>query len=176
MPSFEDLLNHCDEIIKALPPSIQGILDKAEQATKVPKNKMVAGGLVLCGLYMIFGYFAQFICNFVGFALPAYWSMVALETSSKEDDTRWLTYWVVFACFTCFDFFADGIFAYFPFYWLAKVIFLAWCFAPIQENGSQKIYKKLIRPYFLKKQNSIDSALKMGADAVSNLVSDNKKD
>jgi len=170
MPSLEEVLKHCDAIANSLPPVVQGVLDKAEQTTKIPKGKLIAGGLVLCGLTLVFGYFAQFICNCVGFVLPAYWSMKAIETSSKDDDTRWLTYWVVFACFTCFDFFADGIFAYFPFYWLAKVVFLAYCFAPIEENGSQKIYKKVIRPYFLKKQDSIDSALKRGADVVSNLA------
>ncbi|XP_003746161.2 receptor expression-enhancing protein 5 isoform X2 [Galendromus occidentalis] len=130
----------------------------------------MAGFLALAALYMIFGYFAAFICNFVGFALPAYWSMSAIESSNKNDDTKWLTYWVVFAAFSCVDFFADGIFAYFPLYWLTKVIFLAWCFAPTEANGSQVIYTKILRPYFLKKQNQIDKAMQKGADVVSNLV------
>ncbi|OQR69147.1 receptor expression-enhancing protein 5 isoform 1 [Tropilaelaps mercedesae] len=118
----------------------------------------VLGVLALVSLYMIFGYFAAFICNFVGFVLPAYWSMSAIETSDKQDDTKWLTYWVVFAAFSVLDFFADGIFTYFPFYWLAKVIFLAWCFAPVTENGSHRIYHKMLRPYFLKKQAVIEKA------------------
>lgn len=71
----------------------------------------MVGALGVVALYMIFGYFAQFICNFVGFVLPAYWSMGAIETSDKQDDTKWLTYWVVFAAFSVVDFFADGIFA-----------------------------------------------------------------
>ena len=125
---------------------------------------------MLGALYMIFGYFAAFICNFVGFAVPAYWSMAAIETSDKSDDTRWLTYWVVFAAFSFVDSFADGISAYFPFYWLFKVIFLAECFAPVIENGSQKIYNKILRPYFLKKQTTIDEAMKQDADVVINLV------
>lgn len=170
MVSLDDILAHCEKIVESLPPAAQGLLDKAEKATKVPKAKLVAGGLVLVALYMIFGYFAAFICNLVGFVLPAYWSMAAIETSDKADDTKWLTYWVVFAAFSVVDFFADGIFAYFPLYWLAKVIFLAWCFAPIKENGSYRIYHKVLRPYFLKKQNTIDKAMAKGADVVNNLV------
>jgi len=170
MPSVDELFEQCDQLAAALPLSVQGLLDKASKATKVPRSKLIAGLLVVAALYMIFGYFAAFICNFVGFALPAYWSMAAIETSDKSDDTRWLTYWVVFAAFSCVDFFADGIFAYFPFYWLFKVIFLAWCFAPVKENGSQKIYSKVLRPYILKKQAHIDKAMQKGADVVSNLV------
>ena len=39
----------------------------------------------------------------------------------KEDDTKWLTYWVVFALFSVFEFFSDFIFSWFPLYWLVKV-------------------------------------------------------
>ncbi|XP_022663766.1 receptor expression-enhancing protein 5-like [Varroa jacobsoni] len=166
MLSVEEALKMVDDLIATLPPFVQGLLVKAETATKVQKNKLVAGVLAVMGLYMIFGYFAAFICNVVGFVLPAYWSMAAIETSDKTDDTKWLTYWVVFAAFSVIDFFADGIFTYFPFYWLVKLIFLAWCFAPISENGSHKIYHRVLRPYFLKKQATIDKALQRASEAV----------
>ena len=45
----------------------------------------------------------------------------ALESSKKEDDTRWLTYWVVFALFSVTEFFSDILLSWFPLYWLAKV-------------------------------------------------------
>lgn len=170
MPSFEDLLTHCEKIATTLPPPLKTVLDRAEKTTKLPRAKIIAGSLVVVALYMVFGYFAAFICNFVGFVLPAYWSMTAIESSNKEDDTKWLTYWVVFAAFTCVDFFSDAIFTYFPFYWVAKVVFLAWCFAPIKENGSHKIYHKILRPYFLKNQGVIDKAMRQGTDVVNNLV------
>lgn len=47
--------------------------------------------------------------------------MKALETPKKEDDTKWLTYWVVFAVFTIVEFFSDYILCWFPVYWLFKV-------------------------------------------------------
>lgn len=48
-------------------------------------------------------------------------SINALESRDKNDDTKWLTYWVVFAFFSTIEFFSDIIFSWFPFYWLAKV-------------------------------------------------------
>src|SRR4051794_24675323 len=44
----------------------------------------------------------------------------AIESASKEDDTQWLTYWVVFALLNVLEFFSNTLVHYFPFYWLAK--------------------------------------------------------
>ena len=35
---------------------------------------------------------------------------------------QWLTYWVVFACLSVFEFFSSFLLSIIPFYWLAKVI------------------------------------------------------
>ena len=47
--------------------------------------------------------------QYFSFAYPAYCSIQALESSSKGDDTQWLTYWVVFAAFSVIEYFADFI-------------------------------------------------------------------
>ncbi|BGP18565.1 ER membrane protein DP1/Yop1 [Rhodosporidiobolus nylandii] len=41
----------------------------------------------------------SFVPN-LGFALPAYLSLRALETPGHDDDVQWLTYWVIFGAFT----------------------------------------------------------------------------
>ncbi|KIH44001.1 TB2/DP1, HVA22 family [Ancylostoma duodenale] len=53
------------------------------------------GVAAMQGLYLIFGHFAQLVCNFMGFIYPAYVSVKAIETATKDDDTQWLTYWSV---------------------------------------------------------------------------------
>jgi receptor expression-enhancing protein 5/6 len=37
------------------------------------------------------------ISNLIGWALPAYLSVQAIESPSQNDDKQWLTYWVSWA-------------------------------------------------------------------------------
>jgi len=116
----------------------------------------IAGAIVL---WLAFGWGAQLVANTVGFLYPAYCSIKALESAAKADDTQWLTYWVVFAAFSVIEYFADFIAGWVPFYWLSKCLFLVWCMAPIDNNGANIIYQKVILPMFLKHEGEIDAVL-----------------
>merc|ERR1711972_938603 len=111
-------------------------------------------------LWLAFGFGAQLLANIVGFVYPAYCSIRALESSVKSDDTQWLTYWVVFAAFSVVEYFADFIAGWVPFYWLSKCLFMVWCMAPLENNGSALIYSKVILPFFLEHSPKIDKLLK----------------
>lgn len=139
-------------------PKTDKVFNCLEIVTHLEKLKIAKFFLIIISIYMIFGAFAELICNGVGFIYPAICSLDALETHQPEDDTKWLIYWVVFATFSLIEFFSDKIFHVFPVYYLAKLIFLIWCFWPTAENGSMRIYKKIIRPYYLKKRDSIISS------------------
>jgi len=149
---------------------VSDICEKVEKVTGVKRIYVAQGILGIVSIYMIFGYFAELICNIVGFFYPAYASIHAIESHNKDDDTKWLTYWVVFALFSVFEFFSDIIFSWFPLYWLVKVVFLIWCFLPIQNNGSAYIYTRLIRPVFLKNRSNIDNVLSSGVGTVTGLA------
>lgn len=56
--------------------------------------------------------------------LLSYRSIKAIESSSKEDDTTWLTYWVVYGTFSVAEFFSDIFLYWFPFYYAGKVMAL----------------------------------------------------
>ncbi len=45
----------------------------------------------------------------------------AIESATKDDDTKWLTYWVVYGVFSVAEFFADIVLSWFPFYYIGKV-------------------------------------------------------
>ncbi|KAF7486276.1 Hypothetical predicted protein [Marmota monax] len=38
--------------------------------------------------------------------------------------------------------------------------FLLWCMAPSPSNGAEFLYKRIIRPFFLKHQSQVDSVMK----------------
>ncbi|XP_068694456.1 receptor expression-enhancing protein 5-like isoform X2 [Montipora capricornis] len=135
------------------------VLEKVEKKTGVKRIYIFLGLLGIFALYLIFGYGADLIVTALGFAYPAYQSVKAVESESKEDDTQWLIYWVVFGVFNIVEFFSDILLSWFPLYFLVKLIFLAWCMAPVSWNGANTLYHKVIKPFVLKHRKNIDEAL-----------------
>ncbi|RMB92818.1 hypothetical protein DUI87_30712 [Hirundo rustica rustica] len=83
----------------------------------------------------------------------------AIESPSKDDDTQWLTYWVVYGIFSIAEFFSDIFLSWFPFYYMLKCGFLLWCMAPSPSNGAEFLYHRIIRPFFLKHEAQLDSVV-----------------
>lgn len=77
--------------------------------------------------YLLIGYGTLLLSNLIGFLYPAYASIKAVESSGKDDDTKWLTYWVVFSFITLIEFPAEIILQWIPFYSLIKVIYELLC-------------------------------------------------
>ncbi|XP_051495492.1 receptor expression-enhancing protein 6 isoform X2 [Apus apus] len=141
------------------PGPLGNLLGRMEARTGIKRIYLATGSVALLGLYLAFGYGASLLCNIIGFAYPAYVSIKAIESSSKDDDTTWLTYWVVYGVFSIAESFSDLFLYWFPFYYTGKCLFLLWCMAPISWNGSHVLYQTVIRPHFLKHHQSVDKAL-----------------
>merc|ERR1712188_89653 len=142
---------------------IEAFLDKIEimqtlqDKTGVKKLYIAAGISLFIVIFILFGFGAGLLCNFVGFVYPAYASFKSLESQNTNDDRLWLTYWVVYSCFSLIEGFLEYVLFWVPFYYPIKLLFL---FYLPQTKGAQQIYEsflsKALRPYV----SMIDNAAK----------------
>lgn len=121
-------------------------LNQLEQQTSVPKVYVVLGLGVLYFALVFFNIAGEFLVNVVGFALPAYYSLDALFTTTKADDSQWLTYWVVYAFLTVLESAVNAVY-WFPFYYVFKFVLVLWMALPAT-NGAQTVFHSLISPLF----------------------------
>lgn len=57
----------------------------------MPKTYAVIGVATLYFFFIVFNLAGQLLTNVAGFAIPGYYSLEALFTAGKADDTQWLT-------------------------------------------------------------------------------------
>jgi len=155
--------HHISQLDKEL--SKYPLLNDFEKQTSVPK---VYAALGLVGVYFFLIFFniaGEFLVNVAGFVIPGYYSLNALFTSTKTDDTQWLTYWVTYAFFTVFESAVNAVY-WFPFYYTFKFGFILWLALP-QTNGAQFLFHSFIAPVFgrfFEKGGSTSANLRSQAD------------
>uniref|UniRef100_F1LEQ9 Receptor expression-enhancing protein n=1 Tax=Ascaris suum TaxID=6253 RepID=F1LEQ9_ASCSU len=167
-PAVQKLLDDADKKLHE-ENAVTKVLEQVEMKTGVKRLHIVSAFVAAQALYLIFGSGAELMCNVIGFLYPAYVSVKAIETANKDDDTQWLTYWVVFALLNVVEFFSDTFTQYFPVYWLFKCAFLLYLYLPMT-LGAQKIYYRFIQPFVLKHQTAIDKRIGRVAENVADAI------
>ncbi|KAM5459453.1 ER membrane protein DP1/Yop1 [Microsporum canis] len=169
--SFQDRVQHqIAQIDKEL--SKYPVLNNLERQTSVPK---VYAFLGIAGIYVFLVFFniaGALLVNIAGFAIPGYYSLNALFTSSTADDTQWLTvglpndppcYWVVFSLFSVVESAISAAY-WFPFYYLFKFFFVLWMALP-QTSGAQIVFHSFIQPVFSRYFQSAPTSANLRAQA-----------
>ncbi|KAI0727599.1 TB2/DP1, HVA22 family-domain-containing protein [Fomitopsis betulina] len=120
-----------------------------EQRTQVPKSYAFIGAVVVLAIFHSINVSAAPVSNLIGWALPAYFSLKALETPGHQDDIQWLTYWVVFGFFNFLESVALRVVLYYlPWYFAFKSLFILWLQLPAF-HGASKLYASLVKPVFV---------------------------
>jgi receptor expression-enhancing protein 5/6 len=152
------------------PGPMTDLLGMAEKKTGLDRMLLLGLSTTFLTFWLGLGYGAGLLCGVIGFLYPAYESVKALHEAGRESEKRWLTYWVVFSFFQVLEFFSDHLVWWVPLYWLGKTVFLVWCMAPINYNGSAVMYTLVIEPFYVKYQRDIDTAMDRAVNKASGLL------
>jgi receptor expression-enhancing protein 5/6 len=135
-------------------------LNQLDEKTKVPKLKtyITLALAAVISVFIFFNIFGDLLSTLIAFIYPAYASFKAIESSDKNDDTQWLTYWTVFGFLHLIECFSDQILGWISFYYFLKSIFTLWLSLP-QFRGAELLYNKFVRVYLLKNQETIDNGI-----------------
>jgi receptor expression-enhancing protein 5/6 len=145
MAQFDESMGKIREICERNP-MLDNLLTTASSTAGLKKEYMALCGIALPFLLLLMMGGAHFIVDLVAYLYPAYASVRAIESDGTEDDTQWLTYWLVFSLFKLVEGVADSILQYIPFYFVAKITFLVWCFYP-GIDGAKVVYEYAIKPH-----------------------------
>jgi receptor expression-enhancing protein 5/6 len=155
---IEATLKGFDEMSESPLSKVSEALTKAEDASKIPRALIVLAGVSVVSLVLFMTMSSNFFTTILGVAYPSYQSFRAIESKDKEDDTKWLTYWVVFGVLTIVEFFTDFILVWLPFYYWIKTGLLIGCMIPHEHNLSVMIYHQFIKPHFKKLEVAAEAA------------------
>jgi len=152
--------------------AVGDVLAVAEEKTGVKRLYLFSGVVACLFTFLLTGVADHLIVSLIGFLYPAYASVRAIQSKNKEDDTKWLIYWVVYGGFVVLEILGDLLLNWFPMYFLFKCSFLVWCMSPIKYNGSMVIYYRCIEPVVQNHGDEIGNVIKGASKKAGELLNE----
>ncbi|KAK8797000.1 hypothetical protein WA538_000226 [Blastocystis sp. DL] len=139
---FDEYMNKLDSALSSVP-----YMDMISEKIHVRKCYIVLVFVLQFILVTVFTLGCKVLGNFIVFLYPVYASFKAIKSNNKDDDTQWLTYWVIYGLLSVIES-VGFITALIPYYSLIRVVALVLCFLP-QVQGAKFVYDKVLYPYLL---------------------------
>ncbi len=118
-------------------PAIKDLADKLEVNAGAP---VAAAVFVASVILLLFKGFA-IVMTLYTVIYPGVLSIRAIESSNKDDDKHWLTYWMIYGSYHTIDTFIGFIFNFIPYFGLFRIGLFVWL---IQFNGAQWVYENVL--------------------------------
>jgi len=99
------------------------------------------------------------------FLLPSYKTFQALRKNPHDEREiqKWAGYWVVIGVVVAFEYTAEWLLSWFPFYWEIKTLVLLFLSLP-QFEGSTYVYTTYLEPYLIQNESNIDASIAAARD------------
>ena len=165
-------MDKIDEVIKILGFDwVQRLpfVNYLHQKTKVSSNLLVAIGLFLVFALCLTVVLGSMFTTLLMFLLPAYDTFKAIESKNQEEQSRLLTYWMVFGTFFSMDQAFRWFLSFLPMYHLIRFAILASLYSK-QIKGAELIYANVQKPLFDKYEGCIDNLVGPIEDSLANLA------
>lgn len=109
---------------------------------------------------MLMSFLSHILCAWFAFLLPSYETFKALSHRplSEPQLQRWSMYWSVVGAFVAFEYAAEWLISWLPFYWEIKTIFLLYLAFP-STQGSTYIYTSYLQPFFARNEADLDEGI-----------------
>jgi receptor expression-enhancing protein 1/2/3/4 len=109
---------------------------------------------------MLMSFLSNLMSAYFAFLLPCYSTFKALSHRpvSEPDLERLCMYWTVIGAFVAFQYTAEWLISWFPFYFEIKTLFLLFLALP-QIQGSTFIYQNYFQPFFSKNETELDAGI-----------------
>jgi len=104
--------------------------------------------------------FSRLLAGWFTFLLPSYSTFKALRQRPlhEQEIEKWASYWTVVGAVVAFEYTAEWLLCWFPFYWEIKTLFLLFLSLP-QFEGSTYLYKFYVEPYLVQNESDIDASI-----------------
>jgi len=112
---------------------------------------------------MLMFFVSRAVTGWFNFLLPSYKTFKALRKNDEREIQKWASYWVVIGAVLAFEYTAEWLVSWFPFYWEIKTLVLLFLSLP-QFEGSTYVYTTYVEHYLIQNESNIDCSIAAARD------------